>query len=192
MAVGGDENELFALLVNVAYFPHRPAAEKIEVRSLQNVHGNIPRNEVVMRSVRNCATIMPTGSAGFAFRLKCAAIRARLRLLHRSGMFIAMAFWKKSSERVSQYIMPDPHSAVEIIRERAATLRAGVTAAALAGMLCALSLASYAAELNYPPVQPPLISVDWQNPMSVPLRFRNHCHFDAFGRYYCSNHCGLD
>jgi hypothetical protein len=107
-------------------------------------------------------------------------------------MFIAMAFWKKSSERVSQYIMPDPHSAVEIIRERAATLRAGVTAAALAGMLCALSLASYAAELNYTPVQPPLISVDWQNPMSVPLRFRNHCHFDAFGRYYCSNHCGLD
>jgi len=40
---------------------------------------------------------------------------------------------------------------------------------------------------------PPLIQVDWQDPQSLPLRFRNHCAYDRFsGRPYCSDHCGFD
>jgi hypothetical protein len=39
----------------------------------------------------------------------------------------------------------------------------------------------------------PLIQVDWQGPLSLPPRFRNHCATDAFsGRPYCSDHCGFD
>jgi hypothetical protein len=35
--------------------------------------------------------------------------------------------------------------------------------------------------------------VDWQGPMSLPRRYRNHCSYDVVhGRYYCSDHCGLD
>ena len=37
----------------------------------------------------------------------------------------------------------------------------------------------------------PVIQVDWQEPLSLPRRFRNHCVTDAFsGRPYCSDHCG--
>jgi len=42
--------------------------------------------------------------------------------------------------------------------------------------------------LNYTP----LIAADWQPPEALPRAFRNHCHFDGAGRFYCSNHCGLD
>jgi hypothetical protein len=42
--------------------------------------------------------------------------------------------------------------------------------------------------LNYTP----LIAADWQPPQALPRTFRNHCHFDGAGRFYCSNHCGLD
>jgi hypothetical protein len=39
----------------------------------------------------------------------------------------------------------------------------------------------------------PLIAVDWQDPQALPLRFRNHCRYDPVrGRWYCSNHCGID
>jgi hypothetical protein len=38
----------------------------------------------------------------------------------------------------------------------------------------------------------PLTSVDWQQPSALPRAFRNHCHYDGEGRFYCSNHCGLD
>jgi hypothetical protein len=46
--------------------------------------------------------------------------------------------------------------------------------------------------LNYSPIAKPLIAVDWQHPLALPRAFRNHCHFDGAGRFYCSNHCGLD
>jgi hypothetical protein len=50
-----------------------------------------------------------------------------------------------------------------------------------------------AGELNYTPVGTPLVRVDWQDPMSLPPLFRNHCSFDVIrGRWFCSNHCGLD
>ena len=37
----------------------------------------------------------------------------------------------------------------------------------------------------------PLVAVDWQGPLSLPPRFRNHCRYDpAHGGWYCANHCG--
>jgi len=34
---------------------------------------------------------------------------------------------------------------------------------------------------------------DWQDPEDLPPRFRNHCSYDVTqGRYYCSDHCGVD
>ncbi len=39
----------------------------------------------------------------------------------------------------------------------------------------------------------PLIAVDWQDPQALPRRFRDHCRYDPVsGRWYCSNHCGID
>jgi hypothetical protein len=39
----------------------------------------------------------------------------------------------------------------------------------------------------------PLIAVDWQDPQALPPQFRNHCRYDSLrGRWYCSNHCGID
>jgi hypothetical protein len=39
----------------------------------------------------------------------------------------------------------------------------------------------------------PLVAVDWQGPLSLPPRFRNHCSYSAtHGGWYCSNHCGID
>ena len=49
-----------------------------------------------------------------------------------------------------------------------------------------------AAALNYSLLGRPLTSVDWQPPSALPRAFRNHCHYDGTGRFYCSNHCGLD
>jgi hypothetical protein len=38
-----------------------------------------------------------------------------------------------------------------------------------------------------------VIKADWQGPLSLPPRFRNHCAIDAAsGRPYCSDHCGFD
>jgi hypothetical protein len=38
-----------------------------------------------------------------------------------------------------------------------------------------------------------LIQVDWQEPQSLPRRFRNHCAYEIFsGRPYCSDHCGSE
>jgi hypothetical protein len=40
---------------------------------------------------------------------------------------------------------------------------------------------------------PGFIQADWQGPLSLPPRFRNHCSFSlSRGRYYCSDHCGFD
>ena len=36
-----------------------------------------------------------------------------------------------------------------------------------------------------------LILANWQDPASLPPRFRNHCAYDTLSsRYYCSDHCG--
>jgi len=49
-----------------------------------------------------------------------------------------------------------------------------------------------AGELGFSPVRPLILS-DWQEPLDLPPRFRNHCSFDiSRGRYYCSDHCGYD
>jgi len=50
-----------------------------------------------------------------------------------------------------------------------------------------------AQDLNHSPAARPIIAVDWQGPLSLPPRFRNHCSYDVDrGRWYCSNHCGID
>jgi hypothetical protein len=52
---------------------------------------------------------------------------------------------------------------------------------------------SHAGELNYTPIEVPLVRVDWQDPALLPPRFRNHCGFDVTrGRWICENHCGID
>jgi hypothetical protein len=39
----------------------------------------------------------------------------------------------------------------------------------------------------------PVVTVDWQEPQSLPRRLRNHCAIDTFsGRPYCSDHCGYE
>lgn len=44
-----------------------------------------------------------------------------------------------------------------------------------------------------PPVQTLVVKVDWQGPLSLPRRFRNHCRLDVRRRLtYCSDHCGRD
>ena len=43
------------------------------------------------------------------------------------------------------------------------------------------------------PAGVPLVQVDWQGPLSLPRRFRNHCAVDVLtGRPYCSDHCGFN
>lgn len=52
---------------------------------------------------------------------------------------------------------------------------------------------SQAGESTYSPVDVPVVAADWQPPWSLPPRFRNHCSYDVDrGRWYCSNHCGID
>jgi hypothetical protein len=39
----------------------------------------------------------------------------------------------------------------------------------------------------------PVVRVDFQPPLTLPPRFRNHCAIDsASGRPYCSDHCGFE
>jgi hypothetical protein len=62
----------------------------------------------------------------------------------------------------------------------------------LFGFLATASVGVAAPPIASPP-RAAVIQVDWQGPLSLPLRFRNHCAFDAFsGRPYCSDHCGFD
>ena len=43
------------------------------------------------------------------------------------------------------------------------------------------------------PADTPLIRADWQEPQSLPLRFRNHCASETLSRRpYCSDHCGFE
>jgi hypothetical protein len=38
-----------------------------------------------------------------------------------------------------------------------------------------------------------LVRADWQEPLQLPPRFRNHCALENFtGRPYCSDHCAVD
>jgi len=52
---------------------------------------------------------------------------------------------------------------------------------------------SQAQEVGYSSADTPIVTVDWQDPLSLPPRFRNHCRYDVGrGAWYCSNHCGID
>lgn len=62
-----------------------------------------------------------------------------------------------------------------------------VACSLLAPSLCA------AVPMTGPLLAPSVVEADWQGPLSLPPRFRNHCVIDFFsGRPYCSNHCGID
>ncbi|MGA8612027.1 MAG: hypothetical protein WB760_09985 [Xanthobacteraceae bacterium] len=79
------------------------------------------------------------------------------------------------------------------LRRMAARL-AGISAFALALVMgLTWSAVLLAGESNYTPAETPLVRVDWQDPASLPPHFRNHCSFDVVrGRWFCSNHCGID
>ncbi len=63
---------------------------------------------------------------------------------------------------------------------------------ALLGVIAAAFISPLARGDDLPPGTP-LIQADWQEPQSLPPRFRNHCATDSFShRPYCSNHCGFD
>jgi hypothetical protein len=50
----------------------------------------------------------------------------------------------------------------------------------------------YRAPISRPATADAIIQVDWQGPLSLPPRLRNHCATDVFsGRPYCSDHCGF-
>jgi hypothetical protein len=56
----------------------------------------------------------------------------------------------------------------------------------------ALVYTAAAAPIAPIPTSSPTIRVDWQDPQTLPRRFRNHCAYDRLsGRYYCSDHCGF-
>ena len=66
-----------------------------------------------------------------------------------------------------------------------------VGAIALAGGAQADSLAALLAQ-GRPADVASVIQVDWQDPATLPPRFRNHCRIDSWsGRPYCADHCGL-
>jgi hypothetical protein len=65
----------------------------------------------------------------------------------------------------------------------ALTLTSGVVAASL----CTAAPATGQSSAS------PVIQVDWQGPLALPPRFRNHCVIDWYsGRPYCSDHCGVE
>jgi hypothetical protein len=65
---------------------------------------------------------------------------------------------------------------------------------ALAVLTCGVwASLGFAGPISEPAVGAALIQVDWQEPQSLPRRFRNHCAHDTFnGLPYCSDHCGRD
>lgn len=68
---------------------------------------------------------------------------------------------------------------------------AGVAVATLVGL--AQQPLSQAKGRDISSLVAPLTMVDWQPPLSLPRRFRNHCHYDLNrGGWYCANHCGPD
>jgi hypothetical protein len=66
-----------------------------------------------------------------------------------------------------------------------------IGAMALAGVAQAGSLAALLAQ-GRPAGQSAIVRADWQDPATLPPRFRNHCSIDSWsGRAYCADHCGL-
>jgi hypothetical protein len=64
--------------------------------------------------------------------------------------------------------------------------------ALVAGSLCAAAPASGLLAAA-PVIQAPVTGADWQGPLNLPPRFRNHCAIDSFsGQAYCSDHCGYE
>ncbi len=82
------------------------------------------------------------------------------------------------------------------MRDFSTTLRRALAAAGVAVAIAATLIPysqTLAGEANTALVTVPLMTVDWQGPHSLPLRFRNHCRYDArHQQWYCANHCGLD
>jgi hypothetical protein len=71
-------------------------------------------------------------------------------------------------------------------------LRCLVAALALTGGVVAASLCAAAPAVG-PLSASPVVQADWQGPLSLPPRFRDHCAIDsASGRPYCSDHCGFE
>ena len=74
---------------------------------------------------------------------------------------------------------------LELSRNLVAAL--ALTSGVVAASLCA------AAPAAGPLSASPVVHADWQGPLSLPPRFRNHCAIDsASGRPYCSDHCGFE
>jgi hypothetical protein len=64
---------------------------------------------------------------------------------------------------------------------------------ALVGGLVAASICTAAPAPGPLSAAPSIVHADWQGPLSLPPRFRNHCVIDYFsGRPYCLDHCGID
>jgi len=64
----------------------------------------------------------------------------------------------------------------------------------LAAILCALLISPSAAR-PLAMLRPAggIVRADWQYPLQLPPRFRNHCTYEYFtGRPYCSDRCGID
>jgi hypothetical protein len=71
-------------------------------------------------------------------------------------------------------------------------MKGAMKAIALAVLTCASS-ASACCAADVSPASAYFVRVDWQEPVYLPPRFRNHCGFEPFsGRPYCSDHCGRD
>lgn len=73
-----------------------------------------------------------------------------------------------------------------------AFLLGGLGLLALASAANAGGLAALLAQAGgRPTLHAPLVAVDWQDPATLPPRFRNHCEVQArSGRSYCADHCG--
>jgi hypothetical protein len=83
------------------------------------------------------------------------------------------------------------HQVRRIARFPNKSLFAGLAAVAMVLTYAACSSAAPAAELPPSPAGSSFIHVDWQDPSSLPPRFRDHCGFNPYRGRYCANHCGL-
>ena len=71
-------------------------------------------------------------------------------------------------------------------------IRGGLLAVFLGWLLCLAGIAAGAGQ-DAPPAAAVYLGPDWQGPLQLPPRFRNHCTYEAFtARPYCENHCGAD
>lgn len=84
--------------------------------------------------------------------------------------------------------------AIFVSLRRTTSSTVGVLALALVLFAGALwPLPSRAGDLKHRAAGAVIVAVDWQGPLSLPPRFRNHCRYDTSHRaWYCANHCGRD